>query len=441
MLTAFKKNMDELGIRPGLDPCLLAISGGSDSVVLAHLLKKANYNFTLAHCNFQLRGEDSVGDENFCRKLAADLNVSILVKHFDVPALKKQKKISTQMAARKLRYEWFQALLQELNLKYLLTAHHGTDVGETMILNLAHGTGIKGMKGMSARNGNIIRPLLRFTKQEISQYAARENISFRHDHSNDEVDYQRNFVRLKIMPLLAVLNDNIERTMMRNSRHFSAEADVIAEFLEKKRKEIVVLDSRQTLHLSKEKLKEEKHRGLFLHSILEELGFSSSQEQKIMTNIMSDAQAGKIYQSATHTLAVDRELLIIKATEKNKDVEIIFTDLEELKKFTGFRVEESKLFEKPLNKQILLREQQLIFPLKLRHWKEGDRFQPFGIKGFKLLSDFFKDKKFNFFEKHECWLLENGNGEIIWVVGHRSDERYRIHDMNGQFLKITQVES
>jgi tRNA(Ile)-lysidine synthase len=440
MLTAFQQNMDKLEIRKGSDSCLLAISGGADSVVLAHLLKKANYSFTMAHCNFQLRGNDSMEDENFCRKLAADLDVSIHVKHFDVPALKKQKKISTQMAARDLRYEWFQDLMQELNINYLLTAHHGTDVAETMILNLAHGTGIKGMKGMSSRNGNIIRPLLPFTKHEISQYAVNEQISFRHDHSNDEVNYQRNFVRLKIMPLLAVLNDNIERTMMRNSRHFAAEGDVIAEFLQEKRKEIIVLDNGHELQLSKQRIKKEKHRVLFMHSILEELRFSPSQEQKILKNILSDTQSGRLYQSATHTLAVDRELLIIKPTEKNKEQEIIFPNLEELKKFGGFKIEQSALFQKPLNNQILIREQQLTFPVKLRHWKQGDKFQPFGMKGFKLLSDFFKDKKLNYFEKNECWLLENGNGEIIWVVGHRSDERYRIHDTNGQFLKITQVE-
>ncbi|MEI8136339.1 MAG: tRNA lysidine(34) synthetase TilS, partial [Bacteroidota bacterium] len=218
---------------------MLAISGGIDSVVLAHLLKKGGYKFSLAHCNFKLRGKDSDADEAFCKSLGNDLEVNFYTQTFDTKAYCKKNKVSIQMAARELRYAWFNELVKKEKIDYVVTAHHANDVVETMLINLCRGTGINGLKGIPEKTEKIVRPLLNFTKDEIAKFAKNQKIKHRIDKSNLEAKYERNFLRLGVIPKLKELHPNIEQTFLNNVAIFKEEAEIVQDFLKEKSKLLI----------------------------------------------------------------------------------------------------------------------------------------------------------------------------------------------------------
>jgi len=414
---------------------LLAISGGVDSVVLAHLLKDAGFKFSLAHCNFQLRGKESDDDEKFCKDLAKKLKVKIHTKVFDTKAYCTEHKTNIQLAARKLRYDWFHALINTEKSDYLLTAHHANDVIETILINLLRGTGIKGLKGIPEKKGHIVRPLLNFTREQIEVYAEEKKISFRVDRSNLEDKYKRNFIRLKVIPLLKGMNPKLEETFIRNTVHFRQEAEIVTDYLEDRTMDLIT-QSPGLIFIDKKKLKHEKHVNSVLHHLISGYGFNDTQQRNILKNINENALTGKRFTSPSHQLSIDRNDLVIKQLSQEPFKSIDINSLADTKKQKFITFKKLKKFELPENNEFIVNNKNLIFPLTIRTKQTGDKFQPFGMKNFKLLSDFFKDQKLDSYEKENCKLLVNGNGDIMWVAGYRSDERYRANSKDMDLLKL-----
>ena len=418
---------------------MLAISGGLDSVVLAHLLKKGGYQFSLAHCNFKLRGKESDADEKFCIDLSKKLKVKLYKTEFNTQQYCDEHKTNVQLAARTLRYDWFHELLKQHSFDFLLTAHHANDVVETFFINLLRGTGINGLKGIPEKNGKVIRPLLNLKREELEAFAKQENIAYRTDKSNFEEKYERNFIRLSVIPALKTIQPALEDVFLKNIKHLKQEADIVTDFLELKAAEIVT-QTHDFVFINKKKLRQENYAESILHHLIGGYGFNETQEHNILKNIQTNALAGKIFHSATHQLSIDRDDLVIKSVSLSVPVTEIFDSLHDLKKHPSFKLTELKKFKVPKSSELLVSPEKLIFPLYLRNKKTGDKFKPFGMKGFKLLSDFLKDEKLDHFEKEKCRILQNGNGEIIWVVGHRSDERYKVTTKDSPILKLTCVD-
>jgi tRNA(Ile)-lysidine synthase len=445
VLTRFTKHIKNKHLFEKSQKLLLAISGGADSVALAHLLKQAGFNFELAHCNFKLRGDDSDADEKFCIALAKQLSVNIYVERFDTQKYANDRKLSTQMAARELRYNWFEKLIIEKKFDFLITAHHANDTIETVLINLLRGTGIKGLVGIPEKNGKTIRPLLIFTREEINTYIKQNKIKFRVDKSNLEDKYERNFLRLNIIPKLKKLNASIETTFINNSFILKEESEIINDFLTNKKQQLLKKEH-DFYFITKSKLKNEKYRSAILYFILNPFGYSSNQVKNILEHLVKDNLVGKNFISKTHRLSIDRVEIIIRAISEKKQTWFKIEDISQLKNNAKLKLERINDVESippnylPKKNELIIDKKQLIFPLLIRPKLSGDKFKPFGMKGFKLVSDFFKDIKMNVFEKESCTLLLNGNGEIIWVIGYRSDERYRVNKLSKTILKLSVVE-
>jgi tRNA(Ile)-lysidine synthase len=417
---------------------LLAISAGADSVVLAHLLKDSGFNFSLAHCNFKLRGKESDADEKFCKDLAKKMGVKLYFTSFDTKAYCKKKKLNTQLAARELRYTWFHELINQEKFDFLLTAHHANDVMETFFINLLRGTGIKGLKGIPEKKGQIVRPLLNYTKEQIDAFAKKKKITYRVDKSNLEDKYERNFIRLNIIPLLKEINPNLEKTFSKNTSNLRQEAAIVNDYLED-RSTVLITQTPEMVFIDKKKLKHEKHMDTVLHHLISGYGFNHTQEKNILDNIQKDALVGKLFYSISHQLTIAQNDLIVKPLTQEKFKPISITNYHRIKEQNLILFKELKEFNLPKNNEMIVDLKRLIFPLTIRSKKSGDKFQPFGMKNFKLISAFLKDQKINAFEKENCKVLVNGNGDILWVIGHRSDERYRAFAKDKQLLKLEYV--
>lgn len=436
MQAVFTKHVNDKNLFSTTDQLLLAVSGGVDSVVLAHLLKFYGAHFTLAHCNFKLRGQDSDADENFCRDLALQLGVNIYVNEFDVKAYCSKHKVSVQMAARDLRYQWFDQLITKHHFDFLLTAHHASDSIETLFINLLRGTGINGLKGVPEKSGNRVRPLLPFLKDTLVKFANDHSIRYRNDKSNEEEKYGRNILRLSIIPALKNINPGLEQTFLENIRNFKEEAEIVDQFLNQKVKEFLTKKDQQS-YIDKSILKKEKYKRSVLHHVLGPWGFNDSQLTDIIENIMHNGLTGKIFRSNTHELVIDRNYIIIKPIIEKFFSKVLIQSLEDLSAINLLSFKRISSFTKANKNEIILDTDRLIFPLTIRNSLRGDKFRPFGMSGFKLLSDYFKDEKLNKFEKENCKLLVNGNGEIIWVIGYRTDDRYKTSPTEKNLIKLT----
>lgn len=417
---------------------LLGISGGVDSVVLATLLSE-KYDLSLAHCNFKLRGKESDEDEKFCLKLAKKLNVPIYVRKFNTAQFSKKEGISIQMAARQLRYDWFEELLKKHKLDLIVTAHHANDQAETFFINLIRGCGIKGLKGMESKNGRIVRPLLEISKKEILSFAEKKKISYREDSSNSNDKYDRNFIRLQIIPLFKKLNPSFDDTMIRNMAILGDEHAFIEEQLQLLTEKLRI-ENKGSVRIRKKDLLRSKYPLTLLHVLLDPFGFNYSQSQSILRIVHADSVSGKRFLTESHILAIGKEFLQIEKIGKKKK-NLHFKSMRELQKSDVIRLEKLKEFVLPGQKVLIVREKDLLFPLQIRGRKEGDRFEPFGMKGSKLLSDFLKDEKIEPLERDKVRILENGNGDLIWIIGLRSNDRYRINtNEKGKFIKLSWLE-
>ena len=511
------------------DKLLVAVSGGVDSMALLCLLWTAGYNFGVAHCNFQLRGEESDGDERFVELFAPYIAPYFHKKRFDTEGSASDKKTGIQETARDLRYAWFEELRQSFDYQYILTAHHASDSIETVVFNLTRGTGLRGLTGIKPKKGYIIRPLLFASKTDIVAYAEQYKIPFREDSSNKNDKYARNLIRHSIIPELKKINPEFENTIKNTTRNLNETQDLMNYFVDKLRSELIKINKNQTL-ISINKLKELPSTKTVLLELIKNFGFNAQQVESIILN----NKIGSKFYSKTHELLIDRSDFIIQSVDyqqntRNKQLKTqntegsilyIFEDTETIgfnnslikSELTGLiknqlitnesstlnsdklvvnssirneligtqltqlnsdelitnkstelndyqpngnelinnKSIESSNYQLIINKSIELNPiisadknvvqlnyEQLIFPLKLRNWQVGDRFQPFGMNGkSQLVSDYFQQQKLSEFDKKKVLILENGDGRICWIVGFRLAEPFKLLAMTKEIFKI-----
>jgi len=413
---------------------LLAVSGGLDSIILSHLFHRLDYNIAIAHCNFNLRGEESDGDEAFVRQFAADNFISIFVTRFDTASFASDSKVSIQVAARQLRYAWFDEVLQNEGFDYLLTAHHLDDSLETFLINFTRGTGLEGLTGIPQQNGKVIRPLLPFTRNEIDVYAKENGIKWREDSSNASDKYLRNKLRHDVVPMLKSLNpafaDSFRQTL-ENLQQAQSLAEDAAVIIYKQ----VVTDADNQKCINIPQLKRLPNYKAYLYQWLRPFGFTAWED----IYGLADAQSGKYILSEGFRLLKDREQLILEPL-RILDNEPVYT-IEEFQVKIEIPIklilEKASSIDKNPTKKVIFVDNQLInFPLFLRRWQEGDYFYPAGMMGQKKkVSKYFKDEKFSLADKENTWLLCSGES-IVWIVGHRADERFRPKKETNTILKI-----
>lgn len=403
---------------------LLAVSGGVDSMVLLNLFTVSNINFSVAHCNFSLRGEDSDEDEKFVKSICDKLGINFFVKKFNTKKTSFDEKISIQMAARELRYEWFNDLVNKNKIDNIVTAHHFNDNIETILFNIARGTGISGLKGIEKKQNKLIRPLLSFTKNQILDYANKNKIEFREDLSNEDEKYKRNKIRKSIIPDFQNVNPGFIESMYNTIENFKSAENIYLKFIENEKKRCTTYVD-QVLKIDIALLSKSIEPKTVLFEIIKEFGFIDIDS---IFNVI-DAGSGKIFYSKKYFLVKNRNKLCISKliTERILEISKEEKNIKDPIKMSLKLVGNFKLTEVKNKKVAVLNYDKLEFPLILRNWKEGDWFIPSGMKGKKKLSDYFIDNKFSLIEKKRCFVLCSNN-DIVWIVGHRIDERYKFVD-------------
>lgn len=439
MRRKFTHNLSNLA-RAG-DQFLLAVSGGIDSMVMCDFFLKTNRKFAIAHCNFSLRGEESDGDEKLVAAFAQKHQIPFFGKRFETEKYAEENKIGIQEAARNLRYEWFEKLTQTTDYQLIVTAHHLNDSAETVLLNLTKGTGLSGLHGIPARRENIIRPLLNFSKEELKNYAKKYEIEYREDSSNASVKYQRNLIRNSVIPLLKKVNPSFEKTMEGNIERLSATEEIFSFFIEKIKLEILKKKG-DLWKISKLKLQHLPHPETILFEILKPLNFNFKQIKNVFEIL--EAEPGKVFNSPTHQLLIDRDAIFVKPFSEKEPVHV-FLNQNETKQISNSIIEISCeiLENKPAeftksNNTALLDFSKLTFPLTIENWKPGDKFQPLGMKGkHQKLQDFFSNQKLNRFEKEEILVVKSA-GRICWIADFRLSENFKLTETTSKtcILKI-----
>jgi len=414
---------------------LAAVSGGTDSVLMSHLLKAAGINFGIAHCNFQLRGDEALRDQEFCQNLALKLRVPFHTINFDTTPYAAANKISIQMAARDLRYQWFDTLSRQHGYQSIALAHHQNDTIETILLNLTRGTGIAGLHGILPKNGALVRPLLFLTRDEINKIVADDKLDFVEDSSNASAKYARNKIRLEVIPRLKELNPSIEKTFENNLKHFRDLELLLANEVAGLQKTIVCQNADETFLLVADVKKLNPAR-LLLFKLLQEYGFNETTVDDVLSVL--DKHPGRIFESAGFLLVLDRDKLIIRQKQAEAPEAVTISVNEHEVHFGAYKLnllhDDSPLIVKDNTLATSVDAGLLVYPLTVRAWHQGDYFIPMGMKGRKKLSDYFINQKLSLHQKKEVPLLVNGNGDIIWVGGYRVDERYKV---NNNTKKVT----
>jgi tRNA(Ile)-lysidine synthase len=406
---------------------LLAVSGGKDSVLMTHLFKKSGFNFGIAHCNFNLRNHEAQRDEAFVKQLATTLNVPFFVKQFDTLTYANQNQLSTQMAARTLRYEWFEHLRQTEGYDFIALAHHQNDSLETLLLNLIRGTGISGLHGILPKRDFLVRPLLFLSRQQIDEVVNEHEINFVEDSSNASTTYARNKIRLNVIPQLREINPNLAHTFAQNIARFTETEQVLHQVVADTRLKIQK-SGKDYFYFSIAEIEALKPKKLLLFELLKDFNFTDSVVEEILDSLHK--QSGTSFYSSTHRATIDRDNLVISllAVVAEKANYLLHSSAKEVaigqQKIT-FTTSHHLIFEATPSK-IYLDFDQLIFPLVVRFRQNGDKFMPLGMSTFKKISDFFIDEKVPLPQKDTIPLLVNGNGQIIWVVGLRQDHRFKL---------------
>ena len=424
------------------DRLLIAVSGGVDSVVLCELCKQAGYDFAIAHCNFQLRGKESDGDERFVKELAAKYGADFFVQKFDTEKYAAENKLSIQVSARELRYDWFNKLInQQTNkpINYLLTAHHANDNIETMLMNFFKGTGITGLQGIRPKSGEVdqlVRPLLFAKKEDLLRYAKENNLSYREDSSNKSDKYTRNYFRNKLIPALQEVYPQVEDNLLDNIGRFN-DVNILYQHSITSQKKKLIVEKGNEFHIPVLKLLKTAALHTIVFEIIKEFGFASTQVDDVIKLLKSDS--GKYITSQSHRILHNRNWLIISKLNANEAVHFLIEESD-----TGFSFSDRKLSIEKTGKPrkispdttiAQLDAQGIKFPLLLRKWKQGDYFYPLGMQKKKKLSRFFIDQKLSLLEKENTWVIEM-NKKIIWVVGLRIDDRFKITDKTKTILKF-----
>lgn len=419
-------------------PVLVGVSGGADSVALLHVLYSLGYPCVVAHCNFHLRGEESNRDEQFVVELVKKFQFPFYKTDFDTVAYSKENGISIEMAARDLRYAWFRKIMTETGAQAIAVAHHADDSIETLLMNLVRGTGLRGLTGIPYRNGDVVRPLLEVSRAEIENYLSVNGLSYVNDSTNDSTDYHRNKIRNQVIPLLEEINPSVRQTLYESLSRFDDTYEIYRRAVDDIMNKAVVKDNEE-IRINIESLKEQPAINTVLFEILYSYGFSSHVIEQIVSSL--NYQSGKVFFSDSYTLLKDRNELILAPKEEKDSTSYYINEgdseltqpiklsLRKLKKTPDFEISKDK-------GKIHVDWDKLKFPLELRHWREGDVFHPFGMKGQKKVSDFFTDIKLNRIEKEQCWLLLSEN-KIVWVIGLRLDDRFRVKDSTQNILEIT----
>jgi tRNA(Ile)-lysidine synthase len=412
---------------------LLATSGGLDSMVLLHLFQQLNFEIAIAHCNFQLRGIESFGDQNFVQEYADANKTAVFITQFDTTAFANDYKLSTQVAARELRYNWFYELLETKNYDFILTAHHADDNLETFLINLSRGTGLEGLTGIPQQNDKIVRPLLLFSRQEIEDYAKENAIKWREDSSNASDKYLRNKIRHHLVPILKELNPNFIVSFQKTQSYLQESQDMVDDAAIMVYQQ-VAKEKGDTIHFDLKKLKQLPNFKSYLFQWLKEFRFTAWED----IYDLAESQTGKKVYSSNYLLLKNRDFLILSPlNQSNVEEEFV---IEENQADVNFPIKlyfcKADDISNMSNTTIFVDADKLKFPLVLRKWKVGDSFSPFGMKGkTKKVSKFFKDEKLSLIEKDTTWILCSDN-QIIWIVGIRQDERFKIENTTQHILKI-----
>jgi len=413
---------------------LIAISGGIDSVVLTHLCYSLKLDIALAHCNFNLRGTKSDADEDFVVDLAENLDVEVFTQSFDTEAYANEHKLSMQMAARELRYNWFYELSEQLHYDYILTAHHADDNLETFLINLSRGTGLDGLVGIPEQNDKIVRPLLPFSRHNIEVYATKQTIKWREDASNASDKYLRNALRHQVTPKLKELSPNLLQNFQKTIVYLQESQSIIKDRIDLIKDLVVSNNEDDSLSFSITELQKLKNPKAYLFQLLNTYGFT---EWNDITNLL-DAQTGKQILSATHRLIKNRSTLLLTEISSYSTSEIqISKDLKNIQLPNGQLAFDTTtdLPTKDLHTAFVDKD-LLKFPLTVRQWREGDYFYPLGMDGKKKLSKFFKDEKLSLLDKDKILLLCSEN-DVVWIVNKRQDNRYRVTSNTKHTLRIT----
>lgn len=441
MIEQFLKYVQEEKLFHSSQRILLAISGGADSMLMLHLFRNAGYSFAVAHCNFHLRSEESDGDEQFVAEYCDQYNLEYFSRHFETKEYAGQEGISIEMAARDLRYEWFNNLLDQHKFDLLATAHHQDDVIETFLINLSRGSGIKGLSGIQPKSGRIIRPLLFTNREEIISYCHKFSISYRTDSSNLDTVYKRNLIRSQVLPLLEQVNPAFRRNAIKTIGNLNETGILFQQRMSEIRSSVFSEDELGVMiHI--ERLLTHHPVRTILFELIHEFGFSAEQIDDIVDSL--SRESGRKFFSENYRLIKDREYLLISPVDR-KSNQIFYinegcTQVNQPLRFLIEKIERTRDFRFSTNPNVAdLDFDQLVFPLMLRHWQEGEYFQPLGMTGLKKLSDFFIDEKYSIPEKENAWILAAGN-QLVWLVGKRIDERYKISTGTKQILRIRHLE-
>ncbi len=436
----FLQNINRLHLFQQKDKVLLAVSGGADSMLLAHLFLQTNKSFGIAHCNFQLRAQEADEDEKFVRQFAEDNKIPFHIIRFDTKQHARKEKLSIEEAARNLRYHWFESLRQQHGYQYIATAHHKNDNAETLLFNLFRGTGIAGLHGILPKRRFLIRPLLIFTKEEIYSYMKENNLSYKEDQTNKNSDYTRNYIRNEIIPkiekrfpqLIATMGDNIQRFSEAEAFYQKALNEEVHHLIHQKENEIII-PIRKLLNSSS--------ISTLAFEIFKAYGFRYKQSQQILQ--LAESPSGKVVYSHSHQLLKDRKLFIISPlNNKSNSHFVIDKDQKEVeaqnlvlkitsKSSSSYRLKEDQNIA-------ALDKEKLAFPLVLRKWRQGDYFYPLGMRKKKKISRFFIDQKLSLHQKEKIWILTSGQ-RILWIVGMRIDDRFKITSQTKEVMEIKKI--
>lgn len=429
MLQAFQESLSFIDANPSDKRFLLAVSGGIDSVVMVELFRLSGYQYSIAHCNFQLRGKESDEDLKFVKNLANANKVPFYSVCFDIEKFCNENKVSVQMGARQLRYKWLGETREKHKLDYLVTAHHADDAIETFFINLIRGTGISGLHGIKANNGNIIRPLLNLYRKDIEAYAATYNLKWREDSSNESDKYERNKIRHHLLPVLEEINPKVRQSITATIENLGKTEVLVGNVIDKVTQPYVKKEG-PSIFIGFEFFKELSPAVEFLYEYIKGMGFNYEQCCQIAEGI--SRQAGKMFLSDTYCIVIDRDRLIIEPKVESEEGVVFEVRKEDEQLLVGalkydFKIlERTKDFKIPMEpNKAALDYDKLKFPLKIRKWQAGDRFYPLGMNRAKKVSDFLIDNKVSMPDKERVYVLLSGT-DIAWVIGYRPDERFKI---------------
>ena len=438
LLQHFKEYIIKENLFQPKDKLLLAVSGGVDSVVLCELCKQADYDFVIAHCNFQLREEESDRDETFVRQLAERYKVQVFVNQFNTANYAEVNKLSAQVAARDLRYQWFSSIAKEENINWIVTAHHANDNIETLLMNFFKGSGINGLRGILPKQGKIIRPLLFSKKEELIEFSKENKLEYVEDSSNASDKYTRNYFRNQIIPTVQKVFPRAEENLLNNIERYREIEALYRQSIELHKKRLLEAKGKE-IHIPVLKLLKTEPLATIVYEIIKEFSFTSNQTEEVVKLLISES--GKYILSSSHRIIKNRKWLIISPIDTEVAENILIEEKDNTIQFGNGKIMVEKQtadnYQLSTDNSIAtLDADEIKFPLLLRKWKQGDYFYPLGMRKKKKVSRFLIDQKLSLTDKEKIWILES-NKKIIWILGKRIDDRFKITSKTKEVLKFT----